>query len=167
MVCGLLNHHMVWIICDIFHIAEVRTCWQWTSYYLCLPICTAYVNYFVASVYSLHLLFLEGFEYHRQIMILLSPLFSNLYQINLFYYFVIYISIIIRNRRGPSTDPWGTPLLTWDSLDVVPLAATHCCLFDKKLWIHTPILPLIPIFWVCSVICRGWLYQTFLQNLSR
>ena len=44
-------------------------------------ICTAYVNNFVASVCPLHLLFLEGFKYHRQRMTLLSPLFRNLYQI--------------------------------------------------------------------------------------
>ena len=30
---------------------------------------------------NLHLLFIEEFEYHRQSMILLSPLFQNLYQI--------------------------------------------------------------------------------------
>ena len=46
-----------------------------------MPICTSYVNHFAASVCPLHLLFLEGFEYHRQSMILLSRLFRNLYQI--------------------------------------------------------------------------------------
>ena len=30
--------------------------------------------------------------------------------------------------------------------DVVPLTITICCLFDRKLCIHTPPLPLIPIF---------------------
>ena len=77
-------------------------------------------------------LFLEGFEYHQQSMILLSPLFRNLYQ-------------IFRNRRGPNTDPWGTPLLTWASLNILPSTATHCCQFDRKLCIHTPTLPIIPI----------------------
>ena len=43
--------------------------------------CGAYVNHFVAFMCPLHLLFLEGFDYHRQSMILLSPLFHNLYQI--------------------------------------------------------------------------------------
>ena len=65
----------------LFHIAEVQIFCHWTSYYLYLPICTAYVNHFVASVCPLHLLFLEGFEYHRQSMILLRPLFRNFYQI--------------------------------------------------------------------------------------
>ena len=66
----------------LFNIAEVQTCWHWTSCYLYLPICTANVNHFIASVRPLHLLFLEGFEYHRQSMILLSPLFRNYYQIH-------------------------------------------------------------------------------------
>ena len=48
---------------------------------LYLPICTADVNHFVASVCPLHILFLERFEYHWQNMILLSPQFCNLYQI--------------------------------------------------------------------------------------
>ena len=68
-------------ISSSFHIAEVQTCWHWTSYYLYLPICAAYVNHFVSSVCLLHLLFLEGFKCHRQTMILLSQLFRNLYQI--------------------------------------------------------------------------------------
>ena len=50
---------------------------QTTEY---LSICTAYVNHFVASMCPLHILFLEGFECHRQSMMLLSPLFRNLYQ---------------------------------------------------------------------------------------
>ena len=58
---------------------------------------TAYVNHFVASVCPLYLLFLKGFKYHRQSMILLSLPFRNLYQI----YVLVY-------RRGPNTDPWGT-----------------------------------------------------------
>ena len=61
-----------------------------------------YLNHFVASVCSLHLLFLEGFEYHRQSMILVSPVFCNLYLAD----------ICIRNRRGPDTESWGMPLLT-------------------------------------------------------
>ena len=64
-----------------FNITEVRTCWHWTSYYFYLPICTAYANPFVASVCPFNFLFLVGFEYHQQSMILLSPLNSYLYQI--------------------------------------------------------------------------------------
>ena len=86
MICMLLQI----IFCVLYHIAEVQTCWhccqqatmnEQATYYLYLPICTAYVNHFVASVCLLHLLFLEGFEYHRQSMILLSPLLRNLYHI--------------------------------------------------------------------------------------
>ena len=85
----------------LFHIAEVQTCWNLTSYYLYLPISTAYVNHFAASVCNLHIQFLEGFEYYRYSMIVLSPLFRNLYQI-----------YVLKNRRGPNTDPWGMPFLT-------------------------------------------------------
>ena len=46
------------------------------------------------------ILFREGFEYHRQSMILLSPIFRYLYQ------------ICVSGIRGPNTDPWGTTLLT-------------------------------------------------------
>ena len=73
-----LDHHMICRLSQIlfpvlFHITEGQTCWHWTSY-LYLPICTAYINHCVASVCILHLLFIEGFKYHRQ-NILLSPLF--------------------------------------------------------------------------------------------
>ena len=55
-----LNHNMICRLLQIlfpvlFHVSEVQTCWHWTSYYLYLPICTAYVNHFVASVCPLHL----------------------------------------------------------------------------------------------------------------
>ena len=69
--------------------------------------------------------------------------------------------------RGPDADSCGTPLLTCASLDVVPLAATNCCLFARNLCIHAATLPLIPFFEACSVICRGRLYQKLLQNLVR
>ena len=125
-----LNHPIICRLMQIlfpvlFPIAEIQTCWHWTSYYLYLPICTAYVNHFVASVCPLHLLLIDGFEYYRQSMILLSLLFCNLYQIYVW--------------RGPNTEPWGKPLLTLASLNVVPLTPTHCCLFDRKLCIdaHT------------------------------
>ena len=83
---SMFDHHIICRLLQIlfsalFHIGEVRTCWHWTSYYLYPSICTAYVNHFVASVCPLHLLFLERFEYYLQSMILLSPLFRNLFQI--------------------------------------------------------------------------------------
>ena len=66
LCCRCLNHHMICRLLQIlfpvlFHIAEVRTCWHWTSYYFYLPICTAYVNNFVASVCPFCLLFVKGF----------------------------------------------------------------------------------------------------------
>ena len=89
LTCSLLS--MFESSYDLYVAADFISCsfpylrssnfWHWTSYYLYLPICTAYVNHFIASVCHLNFLFLEGFEYHRQSMILLSPLFHNLYQI--------------------------------------------------------------------------------------
>ena len=77
----------------------------------CFSICTACVNHFVASVRPLHLLFLEGFEYHRQSMILSSLLFPYLYQNRRG----------IRNRRGPN---WPLGYVISD------LSFTRCCSID-------------------------------------
>ena len=136
LTCSLgeyLNHHMIsWLLQILFpllfHFAKVRTFWHWTSYYLHLPICTAYVNTFAASVCPYHILFPEGFEYYQQSKIMLSRLFHYLYQ--------IYVSGI----GGAPTLSLGAgkPPLSWASLDVVIWTATHCCLFDRKLCIRTP-----------------------------
>ena len=40
------------------------------------PICTVHVNDFVASECPLHLLFLEGFDYHQRSLTLSSPLYN-------------------------------------------------------------------------------------------
>ena len=32
--------------------------------------------------------------------------------------------IRVRNRKGPRTDPWGTPFITSDSSDLVPFTTT-------------------------------------------
>ena len=72
---------IIWVVgyCRLFpvrfHIAEVQTCWYWTSYYLYLPICTASVNHFVVSVCPLYLLFFEGFECHWQSRILINCMY--------------------------------------------------------------------------------------------
>ena len=42
------------------------------------------------------------------------------------------LDICISNRRGPNTDPWGTPLQTRASLDGVQLTVTNCYLFGEK-----------------------------------
>ena len=81
MICSLLQI----LFPVVIRVAEVRTCWiKLYIIILYLAMCTAYVNNFIASVCPLHLLFLFGFEYHLKIMILLSPLFRNLYQIYVF-----------------------------------------------------------------------------------
>ena len=42
------------------------------------------------------------------------------------------ISLInTRNKRGPRTEPWGTPALIVPILDVALLRITRCCLLDK------------------------------------
>ena len=39
--------------------------------------------------------------------------------------------IYIKNRSGPSMEPWGTPSLTSDQEEVCPLRNTLCFLFLK------------------------------------
>ena len=31
-------------------------------------------------------------------------------------------------RRGPRTEPWGTPCVTGERVDVLPERETNCCL---------------------------------------
>ena len=40
--------------------------------------------------------------------------------------------IYIKNRSGPSMEPWGTPALTSAQEEVCPLRNTFCFLFLKK-----------------------------------
>ena len=47
----------------------------------------------------------------------------------------------IMNSRGPSTEPWGTPLVTGMVEDLWPLSTTCCTLLDKKLSIHFSTFP--------------------------
>jgi len=35
-------------------------------------------------------------------------------------------SMYIRNKSGPSTDPWGTPDMTSNDFEVAPLTSTPC-----------------------------------------
>ena len=61
--------------------------------------------------------------------------------------------INIRKSRGPNTEPWGTPLMTSVGYDLYPLTAISWVLDVRKLWIHTPSLPVTPIaFSLCSRI---------------
>ena len=50
----------------------------------------------------------------------------------------------IRNKRGPSTLPCGTPLVTLDEDDLVLLTMTCWVLWDRKDWIHLPSFPVTP-----------------------
>ena len=40
--------------------------------------------------------------------------------------------IKIKNRRGPSTVPWGMPDIKHCVFELLPLTQTHCCLFVRK-----------------------------------
>jgi hypothetical protein len=42
----------------------------------------------------------------------------------------------IRNKRGPRTEPWGTPEKTGMELDVEPFTTTDCDLLSRKPLIH-------------------------------
>ena len=50
----------------------------------------------------------------------------------------------MRNSRGPSTDPCGTPCLVYCDSEVVPLIETHCLLFVKYDLNQSLAEPLIP-----------------------
>ena len=52
--------------------------------------------------------------------------------------------IYARNKRGPSTIPWGTPDVTGAGLDVFPSRVTCWCLLLRKLWIQQRVLPRTP-----------------------
>ena len=52
--------------------------------------------------------------------------------------------IYIKNSSGPSTDPWGTPLVTLVHAEALPLMTTLCFLSVSQFSIHFNMLPLIP-----------------------
>ncbi len=35
------------------------------------------------------------------------------------------------NGKGPSIDPWGTPIVEFIVFEWTPFIFTHCCLFNK------------------------------------
>ena len=47
-------------------------------------------------------------------------------------------------RRGPTTDPWGTPFFTTFSLDFQPQIVVYCFLPFRKTWAHALADTLIP-----------------------
>ena len=48
------------------------------------------------------------------------------------------------NKIGPSIVPWGTPEITGDQSELLPLNTTRCLLFVKKFLIHSNRGPSIP-----------------------
>ena len=62
----------------------------------------------------------------------------------------------IRNKTGPNTLPWGTPLMTSEVLDGTPFTTTRCVLPLKKDSIHFNKLPVMP-----------YASSFFLQSLTR
>ena len=52
--------------------------------------------------------------------------------------------IMIRNSKGPRTDPWGTPDLTFTFFDCALLTNTVWYRLIRKLWIQFPIFPVNP-----------------------
>ena len=57
----------------------------------------------------------------------------------------------IKNKIGPSTDPWGTPLKTSNSSDFELLITTLCFRFSRKALIQFRICPFIPCFLALTV----------------
>ena len=47
-------------------------------------------------------------------------------------------------RRGPTTDPWGTPFFTTFSLDFQPQIVVYCFVPFRKIWAHALADTLIP-----------------------
>jgi hypothetical protein len=50
--------------------------------------------------------------------------------------FLLKLFIKITNKRGPSTDPWGTPLVTFFQLEIFSPITTRWTLFYKKALHH-------------------------------
>ena len=50
------------------------------------------------------------------------------------------------NKMGPSSVPWGTPEITGDQSEQLPLNTTRCLLFVKEFLIHINREP--------SILCR-------------
>ena len=74
--------------------------------------------------------------------------------------------IKIKNRSGPKTDPWGTPLSTSNSSDSCPLITTFCFLFSKKAFIQLPTCPFIPCFSSFSNSAYAILNRMLYRNLG-
>jgi len=62
---------------------------------------------------------------------------------------------------GPSTDPWGTPLVTFIQFESFPLILTLCFLFFSHLMIHWSTLPCIPH---ACIFLINLLWGTLLSN---
>ena len=60
-------------------------------------------------------------------------------------FFKQFLRSYIKNRMGPNTDPWGTPLMTRAIAEWIPLMATNCFRSTKNCFtfIHENSLPFI------------------------
>ena len=71
----------------------------------------------------------------------------------------------ITNSIGPSTLPWGMPLVTAADADRASLTLTHCVLFERKDLIHPSILLVIPYFFILWIRRRcGTLSKAFIKS---
>jgi hypothetical protein len=57
---------------------------------------------------------------------------------------IINVGYICKNKRGPSTEPCGTPDKTWADVDFAPSSTTFWFQFSKNDLIHVTVLWLTP-----------------------
>ena len=81
-----LNYHVIcWVLQFLFHPFPILQKFELAGiefHIVCM--CPDLKNIIIATGCPLHLLFLEGFEYHQWSMVLSSPVFCYLYQIYVF-----------------------------------------------------------------------------------
>ena len=59
-----------------------------------------------------------------------------------------------KNKRNPSTDPWGTPELTSDRSLLATFTMSACFLSVRKEYTHCPSLPDMPMLWSFLIVTR-------------
>ena len=70
----------------------------------------------------------------------------------------------IRNKNGPSAEPWGTPLLIICGEDISPLRDTNCCRSFKKFLNQASSVPCIPYRDIYLSVYRGWSNQSISEH---
>jgi len=73
--------------------------------------------------------------------------------------------IYIRNKSGPNTDPWGTPLITFVYLELLPIKTTLCSISLSQSSIQSYILLIIPnaLTFIINLLC-GILSKAFWKS---